>query len=380
MTVPRCLRLACLLCCLVLPAAAQTPAPEGTANPALARQFAQGVAAYDAGNYARAFELWLPLAQNGDLAAQRNVAHMLRRGLGVETDLARALDFYRRSAEFGFVTAQVNLAAMLLAGEGTDPDPEEAALWFDRAARGGHPLAQYNLGVLYETGQGVEADMARAMGWYAAAAQGGSQPALDRLAELVMTLPGPGTDAPDAIEAGQETAPAPAPPGTAEADESPDTEEAADASGPAETAGTAETAAPRTPPGFAAVSPAQAERFVAAAEAYAAGDFATALSGFEGLAYAGIGEAQYRLARMRNRGEGEPRDPVAALAWWMLAEDRGHAAAARAAAALRAELDARQRAEAAREAAAFEALIAQLAGDAPGAPLAAAPARGETTR
>lgn len=176
----------------------ETRADETPSREVLEAQFAEGVTAYDGQNYARAFELWLPLAQNGDLAAQRNVAHLLRRGLGVEQDLPRARKFYQRSAEFGFVTSQTNLAVMLLNGEGGKEDPEQAAVWFDRAARGGDPIAQYNLGRLYEQGIGVEADTARALGWYALAARLGSQPALDRLAELVMTLPGP--------EAAQDTA------------------------------------------------------------------------------------------------------------------------------------------------------------------------------
>ena len=50
--------------------------------------FQAGVAAYDAGDYTRAYEIWLPLAKLGDLAAQRNVGHLLRLGRGTARDLA----------------------------------------------------------------------------------------------------------------------------------------------------------------------------------------------------------------------------------------------------------------------------------------------------
>lgn len=334
----------------------------GAGTDALARQFQAGVEAYDAGDYARAFELWLPLARNGDLAAQRNVAHLLRRGLGVEKDLPRALEFYRRSAEYGFVTAQVNLAAMLLAGEGTDPDPAEAAKWFDRAARAGHPLAQYNMGVLYERGLGVAQDLPRALGWYAVAARGGSKAALDRLAELVPTLPGPGAPA-------QAGTPSPDPDGN-------DTPSAGDAPAPAPRqappAGARHRNADR-----AAVAAAQMEHLAQAVDAYAAGDLKTALQGFEGLAYGGVAEAQYRLGRMLLRGEGEARDPVAALAWFQLAAEQGHARAAQAGARLAGELGARRRTEAEREAALLRILIDRLAGREPaGAPAPGAPVQG----
>lgn len=337
--------------------AQETADEEDISRDVLAAQFKQGVAEYDAKNYSRAFELWLPLARDGDLAAQRNVAHMLRLGRGVKQDLQRARSFYERSAEFGFVTAQTNLAVMLLNGEGGSEDPEAAAVWFDRAARGGHPIAQYHLATLYERGIGVEADTARALGWYALAARGGHQGALNRLADLVPTLPGPAANqqAPE-----PETLPEIVPEEPADATAvneitAPDTgatdastlEQPADAND--DDADATEEAAP---PGDIA----------AALDAYRSRKFTDALLAFEAMAYRGNTEAQYRLARMRNRGEGEPRDPVAALAWWSIAAAAGHEKSEVAATQLRSELGPGRRDDAEREAAQFMALIGQLTG------------------
>ncbi|MEP0069892.1 SEL1-like repeat protein [Pyruvatibacter sp.] len=331
------------------------------ANEVLAKQFRQGVSAYDAKKYGRAFELWLPLAQNGDLAAQRNVAHLLRRGLGVAQDLPRARKFYEQSAEFGFVTAQTNLAVMLLEGEGGEPEPEEAAYWLDRAARGGHPIAQFHLARLYETGTGVEPNPGRALGWYALASRSGHQPSLDRLAELVMILPGPSsdtepprdiTDAPSSNL--DETA-------TAEALEEPDPSVKASEL-PAEQSPAPEASLETIEPEASTqtaedVAPSELEE---ALSAYSSRRYQDAQLQFEALAYRGNSEAQYRLGRMRNRGEGEPRDPVAALAWWTVAAETGHAKSEKAASDLHRELGPRRRAEAEREAAQFKALISQL--------------------
>lgn len=342
----------------------QTPAAQNAANEVLARQFRQGVEAYDAKKYARAFELWLPLAQNGDLAAQRNVAHLLRRGLGVEKDLRRARNFYEQSAEFGFVTAQTNLGVMLLTGEGGDEVPEEAAYWLDRAARGGHPIAQFHLARLYETGSGVAPNPGRALGWYALAARSGHQPSLDRLAELVMILPGPSTQdavadsaAPQAqsVEAQVEAVSAPA------SNDVPEPEQedvGASLNNQRPTAEPAPTEALSVETSFeeAEGSP-ELDQVLAD---YSARRFKEAQSGFEGLAYRGNEEAQYHLGRMRNRGEGEPRDPVAALAWWTVAAETGHPKAEQAAKSLAEELGPRRRGEAEREAAQFKALISQL--------------------
>ncbi len=154
-------------------------------------RFNEGVAAYDSGDFARAFEIWLPIAQENDLAAMRNVALLLREGKGVGKDPARALYFFERAGRSGLVSAQVNTAFMYLNGEGTAQDYKTASFWFHAAAVAGVPAARYNLGVLYERGLGVERDPARALAWYALAAQTGHEGALKRLTELVPSLPGP---------------------------------------------------------------------------------------------------------------------------------------------------------------------------------------------
>lgn len=155
-------------------------------------RFLEGVAAYDLGAYKAAFDIWLPLAQQHDLAAMRNVGLMLRKGLGTKRDPERALYFYEEAARSGYVAAQLNTAFMYLMGdEGIPKNPEAAAYWFHLAAIAGIPVAQYNLGVLYERGDGIENDHAKALAWYALAAHQGHELALKRLELLVPSLPGP---------------------------------------------------------------------------------------------------------------------------------------------------------------------------------------------
>lgn len=180
----------------------------GLAAPAAAR-FEEGVRAYDTGDYARAHAIWLDLARQGDLAAQRNLGHLYRRGLGVAPDPEQAALWYRRAAERGLVAAQVNLGVLYLRGEGVRKDPAEAARWFMVAAQRGHAGAQYNIARMYEIGLGVAPDPARALGWYYIAARNGHGPALERLGALVATE---NPLAPPAAEMLPELAPPPAPP------------------------------------------------------------------------------------------------------------------------------------------------------------------------
>ena len=116
------------------------------------KAFQAGVAAYDAGDYARAYEIWLPLAKLGDLAAQRNVGHLLR----------RALYFYERAADAGLNAAALNAGTLLLGAEGIERDTEDAADYFMQAAQDGYPEALYQLALLTEAGDGTGKDPAKA--------------------------------------------------------------------------------------------------------------------------------------------------------------------------------------------------------------------------
>jgi TPR repeat protein len=148
------------------------------------KRFDEGLAAYDAHKYKRAFKIFSELADKEDIAAMRNVAFMKRKGLGTDKDPEAALDLYEYVARAGLPTAQYDLADMLLNGEAGDPDPKRAVAWLELAARASHPLAQYRLGVLYEEGIVVPKDLFKAKLLYSAAAQHGSKDALARLSAL----------------------------------------------------------------------------------------------------------------------------------------------------------------------------------------------------
>ena len=154
--------------------------------PAGARaDFADAVRAYEAGDYATAYAEWLPFAERGDPAAERNIGHLYRMGWSVPQDFSEAAKWYRRAAEKGFARAQANLANMYLRGQGLERDHAMAVEWFRRAGLQGHAVAQYNLGLMYENGLGVEQSDAKAMGWYHLASRTGHRRASDKLALLI---------------------------------------------------------------------------------------------------------------------------------------------------------------------------------------------------
>lgn len=156
-----------------------------------AQSFDAGVKAYDGGEYKAAHDIWLPWAHRGDPAAQRNLAHLYRMGLGVPQNFVQAASWYRLAADSGLARAQANLATMYLRGQGVAQDPKEAAFWFTSAATNGHALAQFNLALLYLRGEGVERSEPKAAGWLYLATKAGYEPAIRALAKLVPNISGP---------------------------------------------------------------------------------------------------------------------------------------------------------------------------------------------
>lgn len=133
----------------------------------------EGLAAFNAGNYAQAFALWKPLAEAGDAKARYDLGLMFQQGLGVEKDLKQARLLFEAAARQGDADAQYQLGFIYYQGEGVFRSNKDALHWWSLAAAQHHPRAQYNLGILYAYGIGCQIDHARALElWRAAAAQG----------------------------------------------------------------------------------------------------------------------------------------------------------------------------------------------------------------
>ena len=106
-----------------------------------AADFADGLAAYDGGDYATALDEWRALADGGDAIAQAALASLHRYGQGVAEDPARAAQWYRRAALQGEAGAQLNLGDMYASGLGLGRDLVQAHLWLSLAAAQGRTWA-----------------------------------------------------------------------------------------------------------------------------------------------------------------------------------------------------------------------------------------------
>jgi hypothetical protein len=253
-------------------------------------RFDVATAAYDSGDYPKAYSIWSELADEDDLAAMRNAGQMLRQGKGVEKNSVKAFKLFREAADKGLVTAMANVADMYYLGEGTDKSIEAAVGWYTRAATAGLSIAQMKLAEFYEQGIGVEKSNERARALLERAARNGYAPARAKLAAM-----GGGTVSNTPI---------------------PD--------------GPALKSAARMSPGdpinvdiASAMPPGDMKLMNSGFDAYAANDKAAAFAAWRAVAERGNPEAQLRLGLLYARGEGTPQDMIEAYRWLKLSANQG---------------------------------------------------------
>ena len=122
----------------------ETPRPSPPATPPIASQIDQCDAAYKRDDYANAFSLCGPIAEQGGAREQSYVGYMYETGKGVERDVAAAAIWFRKAAEQGIADAQFNLGVMYDNGRGVPQDYVQAHKWYNLAAVSGDADAVKN--------------------------------------------------------------------------------------------------------------------------------------------------------------------------------------------------------------------------------------------
>jgi uncharacterized protein len=139
-------------------------------------------AAINERDYAKALNIVMPQAIQGDPYAQFRLAEMYSAGIGVPQDDTEAARWYRLAAEQGYARAQFELGRAYYIGTGVQPDSTQAAKWYRLAAERGDAKAQSALGFLYSFGFGVPKDYKEAAKWFRLGAEQGNAEAQAYLA------------------------------------------------------------------------------------------------------------------------------------------------------------------------------------------------------
>ena len=155
---------------------------------AVATDFDKGLKAAQSGDFKTALAEWMPLAEQGNANAQRNLGLMYDNGDGVQENDKTAVKWYTLAAEQGLDQAQSNLGLMYENGIGVQENHETAVKWYTLAAEQGLDQAQSNLGFMYYIGKGVTQDYETSAKWYALAAEQGNSKAKENLSILLLVI------------------------------------------------------------------------------------------------------------------------------------------------------------------------------------------------
>lgn len=129
------------LALLTLVAPLPALAADSPAEPAAAPVPA-AVEAVRRGDFAEAYCLWRPLAEQGDAEAQFQLGWLYANGQGLRQNPTAAADWWERAARAGHPDAHLAIAQAYQKGRGRKKDLNEAVHWMLVAARNGNDEAQ----------------------------------------------------------------------------------------------------------------------------------------------------------------------------------------------------------------------------------------------
>ncbi len=148
------------------------------AGPAVSADIDDGIQAFRASQFERAWRLLEPSAEAGDDKAQYIVGVMYDHGYARPRNYAKAAEWFERAARQGNGDAAFNLGLLYWRGAEAEAgslaqDPAEAAEWLSQAADAGFAMAQQILADMYLAGRGVAVDESKACDLAKAAADRG---------------------------------------------------------------------------------------------------------------------------------------------------------------------------------------------------------------
>lgn len=137
-----------------------------------------GLAAYQRGDFATAFQEFLPLAEGGQAAAQAAIGQMYLKGEGVPADPGQASFWLEKAANGGNARARFQIGNMYAAGIGVPVDEMKASYYLLKAANQNMAEAQLSMAQRFYHGQGVPKDLVQSFLYAALSAKQGNQDGL----------------------------------------------------------------------------------------------------------------------------------------------------------------------------------------------------------
>lgn len=153
-------------------------------NAAYAASEDEANAAFERGDYVKAMELSIPLAEAGDPDALANIGNMHAFGWGVPIDRTKATGFWLKAAEKHVGTAMGNIASCYKTGScGLERNDALAAEWYKSAAEHRHAPSMLAVSSIYMNGDGLPHDKVKSLAWASLAATNSRFPEITKAAK-----------------------------------------------------------------------------------------------------------------------------------------------------------------------------------------------------
>jgi uncharacterized protein len=108
-------------------------------GPVLAGDIEDAIHSMRAGDFAEAYCILKPYAENGDAEAQYNIGWMYLNGYGLAMNDSLALEWWQRASDQGYTDASFSIAMLYSLGEGqVKKDMDKAIDYYLLAVRAGH--------------------------------------------------------------------------------------------------------------------------------------------------------------------------------------------------------------------------------------------------
>lgn len=124
-----------------------------------------GFDTYQAGDFKKAFAIWLPLAEAGNAEAQYRIGRSYHLGEGVDRNLDLALSWYLRAARRHHAPAMFGAGRIYDQADFEHVDRAAARLLFKNAALRGHRKSQVFYGFYLFFGYGGKNDIIEGLAW-----------------------------------------------------------------------------------------------------------------------------------------------------------------------------------------------------------------------
>lgn len=144
----------------------------------------EGFAAYKAGDFKKAYDIWLPLAEAGNAEAQFRVGRLYSFGEGRDSNVVKAIRWYELAVLKGHILANYNIGLLYLHGERVEENFLKASIYLKYSAENGHTKSQRALGVLYAIASGKIQNIILAYKWLHIAMNNGDLEAADIISKL----------------------------------------------------------------------------------------------------------------------------------------------------------------------------------------------------